>query len=186
MGLVSRPGRARKVLTTTVAAAAVIVASFFVGITVANAAETSAVATSNRATQIRSDKAQRSFTSTSWTDVPGTHMTVGAYKSNIVIARFGAQSICEGSNGWCAVRIMIAPPNGSFSEAHPADGKNFVWQWAGSAWGQTMIERHRPYVIPASNATQYWSVKVQVALQNGATRFRLQDWTLAVEIIATP
>jgi hypothetical protein len=109
-------------------------------------------------------------------------MTMGVTQSSVVLVRFGAQSTCEGSGGWCSVRIMVAPPGLPFQEMLPADGTNFVWQWSGSNWGQTSMDRHDSYVMLQQSSFKYFTFKVQVALRNGATRFRLQDWTLAAEI----
>ena len=184
MGFLSTRRKTTRVLTTAVATMAVIVAGFFAGVTVAQAAATTNSGTTPVRTMIRSDTTQLSFTSGSWVDVPGTEMSLQALQSSLVLARFGAQGICEGPSGWCSIRILIATPHsGGFQEASPVDGSNFVWQWAGTNWGTTMIERHVSDVVIPGNSLQDYLVKVQVKLRDGATKFRLQDWTLAVEII---
>jgi len=185
MGFLSWRRRSTRVVTAIVATAAVAVSTFFLGATIANAAERTSATTRPFTFMIRSDTTQRSFTSTSWVDVPGTHTALEALESSLMVVRFGAQSICEGPSGWCSVRIVgTYPRSGGQFEFEPADGNNFVWAWAGSSWGQTMMERHTQAVVFPTNppSPQVYTVKVQVALRNGATRFRLQDWTLAVEI----
>lgn len=178
--------RTTRVITAVVATTAVVASTFFVGVTVANAAQSQSASTKPYTYMVRSETAQKSFTSTTWVDVPGSHMSLSALSSNFVAVRFGAQSICEGPSGWCSVRIVgTTPVNGSNTEFNPVDGYNFVWSWAGGTWGQTAMERHLPVVVLPKNppAWQTYTVKVQVAVRNGATRFRLQDWTLAVEVV---
>jgi hypothetical protein len=182
MSFLSTRRKTTRVLAGVAATLAVIVGGFIAGISAAQATEQGA-GRENGFTLIRSDTVQRSFTSGAWVDVPGTEMSLQTLQSSVIIARFGAQSICEGPDGWCSIRILIATPHsGGFQEANPVDGSNFVWQWTGSRWGATMIERHVTDVVLPGNSFQDYFVKVQVKLREGATRLRLQDWTLAVQI----
>jgi hypothetical protein len=182
MAFLSTRRKTARVLVAAAATMTVIVGGFVAGMSAAQATETDA-GRGNALTMIRSDTVQRSFTSGAWTDVPNTEMSLQALQSSVIIARFGAQSICEGPDGWCSIRILIATPHsGGFQEASPVDGSNFVWQWTGSRWGATMMERHVEDVVLPGDSFQDYFVKVQVKLRDGATRLRLQDWTLAVEI----
>lgn len=111
------------------------------------------------------------ITSTAWTNVQS--VSVGAQTADFVVARFTAESLCSGpSGGWCSVRILVGGV-----EADPRSGTDFAFDstdngTAGNSWQSHSVERS------AASGGGVISVTVQAALVNGATSFRLDDWTL--------
>ena len=173
-------GRSRFARTLAAATAVVITATtgIFVGVGIANAAATDNNAQNPvlRAIAVKTDTAQTNYTSTAWTTVTQQYPIISTTGVNNVLVRFTAQSKCQAgtTDGWCTIRILV---NGT--EASPADGTNFVWQWQGfnETWGSRSMERY----------TSFWTgccitITVQAAVRGGATSFRLQDWTLTTEL----
>lgn len=171
-------GRSR-LARTLIAATTVLVtatAGIVVGVGIANAVATGPVVTQFNTSVLgtKTDTAQRSFTSKSWTTVTTLSM-FPSFDAYHALVRFSSQSKCQAgsSDGWCSVRILV-----NDAEAAPADGTNFVWQWEGSneTWGARSMERTMDTSLGRSII-----VTVQVALRGGATSFILQDWILSAQ-----
>ena len=112
-----------------------------------------------------------------WVPVPIADNT-----TRLINARFTGESYCDGPNaGFCTVRIVaVNAVAGATIELNPAAGTDFAFDAdpAGAAddmWEGNAIERS--YRLPAGS----WSIRVQYAVTNAATVFRLDDWHLAVE-----
>ena len=195
MEFLTRRGKTTKILLAAATGLAVIAVSAFTGATVASASASSARVTSQIAgttygyVGLKTETAQTSYTSSGWVDLAGSTYSFQATSSTAVFARFSAQSLCNGNgaaSNWCSVRILVICGNGSWQEAKPADGANFVWQWAGTWWGNVMIERAIPCVLfekepPARNT---YNIKVQVKTATSSTSFVIQDWTLHAGVIS--
>jgi hypothetical protein len=99
--------------------------------------------------------------------------------SRMINARFSAESTCNGSSGWCSVRIVVVTPAGAVIELDPAAGTDFAFDSPGTdSWESHAMERTSRF-LPAGT----YRVLVQAGVVGGATRIRLDDWTLAVETI---
>lgn len=117
-----------------------------------------------------------------WSNVPNAFRTVSVPSgtSRMVDARFSAESMCSGSatSGWCSLRIVILTSAGGVIELDPASGTDFAFDSGGDRWESHAVERTSRY-LPAGTYT----VRVQAQIRPGATSLRLDDWTLAVELI---
>jgi hypothetical protein len=107
-------------------------------------------------------------------------VTVPAGTVRMLDARFTAESQCVGRRGWCAVRIVVVAPNGTVTELDPASGSDFAFDSAagGDTWESHAIERTSRFLSPGT-----YRVRVQTRVVSGASRVRLDDWSLAVEVI---
>jgi hypothetical protein len=123
--------------------------------------------------------------STAWALVPGMSINIAAPGPTFLLARFGDETNCYGSNaGWCSVRILV---NGV--EMDPAAGLNYAMDSpnaggdGNTAWEGHFLERFSK-CLPAGN----YNITVQWASrQIGAAAiptFQLDDYTLVVEQIA--
>lgn len=120
--------------------------------------------------------------SAGFTDVPGAavSVTVPAGQRRMLDARYTAESQCTGgAGGWCSVRLVGVRPNGTLFALDPQSGTDFAFDSVGvDNWEGHAMERTSGY-LPAGAYT----VKAQAAVVSGATALRLDDWTLAVEVI---
>ena len=91
--------------------------------------------------------------------------------SALIVARFSGESACGGSDGWCAVRILV---NGV--ELTPVVGTQFAFDDTGSTtWESSFVERTSGTVNPGS-----YTVTVEAAVVGSATSFSIDDWALTV------
>jgi hypothetical protein len=107
-------------------------------------------------------------------------VTVPGGAVRMIDARFTAETQCVGTRGYCAVRIVVVAPNGAVTELDPAAGADFAFDSAagGDTWEGHAMERTSRYLSPGT-----YRVRVQARVVSGATRVRLDDWSLAVEVI---
>jgi len=114
--------------------------------------------------------------STVWGDVPGTQVTftVGSGAPRMVHARFGAESLCQGS-GWCSVRIVLIEPSGATRELNPASGTDFAFDSNGGNWSAHTAER-----LYYASVAGTWRLKVQAAKVGNVSNFRLDDYSLVM------
>ena len=122
-------------------------------------------------------------TATSFTNVTGAArwVTIHPGTRRMLDARFTAESACFGAGGWCSVRIVVInPAGGVVTELDPASGFDFAFDSAGGGdrWEAHAMERTSPFLSAGT-----YRVRVQARVVAGATRIRLDDWTLAVEVI---
>lgn len=99
----------------------------------------------------------------------------------VINARFSAETACTGVSGYCSVRIVVVDAaTGARTELDPAAAYDFAIDTAGSTdnWEGHAIERTSG-ILPAGT----YRVRVQAAVVSGAANLRLDDWTLAVEVI---
>jgi hypothetical protein len=106
-------------------------------------------------------------------------VTVPSGTTRMLDARFTAESQCVGTSGWCSVRIVVIRGT-STVEMDPASGSDFAFDSAagGDNWEGHAIERTSRFLSAGT-----YTVRVQARVVSGATSVRLDDWTLAVELI---
>jgi hypothetical protein len=122
-----------------------------------------------------------STSSSAWTDVPGatTKIKVKSGTHAVLVVNFSAESNCTGTSGdWCTVRVRIG-----HKSALPSDGTDFAFDSAdasgdtsGNGWKSAAMQRSSNRLGAGT-----YTVKVQYAVVNGATDFRLDDWSMSVE-----
>jgi hypothetical protein len=129
---------------------------------------------------------------TAWTDLPGATtyagpvVTVPAATTQLVNARFTAESDCSGDNAagdGCLVRILAVPAAGAPIELSPRSGRDFAFDSVPVR--QDYKEAHameRSAVLGEGS----WTFKVQYAVSNMAAVFDLDDWHLAIETSTMP
>jgi hypothetical protein len=118
--------------------------------------------------------------STSYVDLPGAAVgiTVPAGKTQLVQARFTAESYCFGPNSfnWCTVQIVAVGTSGT-TQMLPDSGFDFAFDavgaaddaWEGHAMDRTLVLGPGTYII-----------KAQWAVTDAASTFRLDDWSFSV------
>jgi ferredoxin len=101
-----------------------------------------------------------------WSTVPGSEIhLITPEESLLVNARFTAESACNGqAAGACVVRIIAG-----ITQLDPASGRDYVEE------GHAMERSRR---LPAGN----YDIRVEYAVTNAATVFKLDDWHFAVEM----
>jgi hypothetical protein len=126
---------------------------------------------------VTEDNAQTT-TSTSYATVPGatTRIRVPRGQRALISARFSAESECSGgaAANYCSVRVLIGRKQG-----HPRSGTDFAFDAVGANtdyWESNSMERYRGPLRPGR-----YRVRVQWAVTDAATTFRLDDWTLSVQ-----
>jgi hypothetical protein len=106
-------------------------------------------------------------TSTTYQDLPGGSVTIGvpANSQAIFLARFSAYGVAVGAWTDCAVRIVIGPPSGPFTEMQPIGGVPFVEADAsGSGSATSAIDRSHGPIGSGS-----YVVKAQVQVRSAAS-----------------
>ena len=106
-----------------------------------------------------------------------TTITVPPGKTATVLANFSAETTCTGGSGWCSVRTLL-----DGVEMNPAEGLNAAFDstadgGTASSYEYNALVRSRPNVGPGTH-----TITVQAAVV-GATAFRLDDLSLAVQAI---
>ena len=173
MRILSERSRLARTLIAATTILATATAGIVVGVGIANAVATGPVVTPFNTSILgtKTDTAQRSYSSKSWVTLTTLNMAP-TWDTNHALVRFSSQSKCQAgsSDGWCTIRILV-----NDTEAAPADGTNFVWQWEGNneTWGARSMERTLDTYLGRSV-----NITVQVAVRGGATSFILQDWIL--------
>jgi hypothetical protein len=104
-------------------------------------------------------------------------LTVPATNTGIIVATFTAESNCTGTaGGWCGIQIFC-----DGTELFPQVGTDFAFDSVGAAssgsnfHSLSVTRRSDPF----TGGTH--SCSVQERLVNGATQFRLDDWTFQFE-----
>ena len=126
-----------------------------------------------------------------WVNVPGMTRTVtvpsGATRK--LNALYGAESLCQGSNGsWCSVRIIaVNASTGATNELHPRSGTDYAFDSPGINTGFEWEGHVRPQSIRLGAGT--YRVLVQAARVNGGASttspsFRLDEQYFNVEVRA--
>jgi hypothetical protein len=106
-------------------------------------------------------------------------VTVPSGTVRMLDARFTAESQCSGSGGWCSVRIVVIRGT-STVEMDPASGSDFAFD---TASGNDLWEGHAMERTSRFLSAGTYTVRVQARVVSGASRIRLDDWSLAVEVI---
>jgi hypothetical protein len=106
-------------------------------------------------------------------------VTIAAGTVRMLDVRFAGESTCTGSTGHCSVRIVIVAADGTVTELDPASGPDFAFDSAlgGDNWESHAMERTSRLLSAGT-----YRVQVQARVVS-ATSLRLDDWTLAVEVI---
>ena len=123
-----------------------------------------------------SHDAAKTTSSTSFQPVTGATIDVPAGTTARLVARFSAESQCNGgpSGNWCSVRILV-----DGTEMLPQSGLDFAFDSVGSSNGfyqSLSMDRTSEVLSPGTH-----TVTVQWAVTNGSTVFRLDDYQLTVE-----
>jgi hypothetical protein len=119
--------------------------------------------------------------SSTYTNLPGaiTKIKVPSRTHAVIVVDFSAESNCTGTSvAYCSVRIKIGRHSGQ-----PNTGTDFAFDSAdasgdtgGAGWKSAAMQRSSNRLGPGT-----YTVKVQYATVNGATDFRLDDWSMSVE-----
>jgi len=178
MRFLSGRSKLTKALLTVTAVAVTATTGIFVGIGVAHAGSTQSNTQVNSLSfATKTDTAAFQTSSSGWVTLT-TISVSSAFNMNNLIVRFSANTKCNGTGDgqYCSVRI-INLSNGS--EMEPAAGTGFSWQYQGGneTWGARSMER-----VVNNQATTIFTAAVQVAVVNGASLFRLQNWTLVAQM----
>jgi hypothetical protein len=154
-----------------------VVAILAIGVGVALAA-TSAGGGAITAVRVKREVNATTTNSTTYVDVPGTTVTMSVPSGQhaLLLVRFSAESSCDGgtAGNWCTLRVLV-----DGNEAQPAAGSNYAFDTDPGA-SDDIWEGHsmdRSAVVGAGNHT----IKVQWAVTDATTTFRLDDWSLIVE-----
>jgi hypothetical protein len=133
-------------------------------------------------------RAETTFSNTSspvFVDLPGATVTVviPVGQSRLITARFAGESQCFGAAAavaWCSLQIIATNAAGVSTPFNPASGLDYAFDsnppgavddfWEGNAMERSLRLRAGTY-----------RVRVQRAVSNAATIFRLDDWHFAVE-----
>jgi hypothetical protein len=129
-----------------------------------------------------------STSSTTWVPVPGSDVPMTLSASELINARFTAESSCTGAgSGWCSVRIVVfSAAAGTFTELDPASGRDFAFDSdaAGNTddlWESNAIERSLRLPAGAYRFRVEYAVNPSTA---SPVTSRLDDWHFAVEASA--
>jgi hypothetical protein len=156
-----------------------VLATLIVGGAVSVALAVTNVTSGGAIGAVKVKRSTDAITTTSITDVdvPGASTTIRVPSGHkgLILARFSAESLCDGgtAGNWCSLRILVGGV-----EAQPAAGLNFAFDTdvaSDDIWEGHSMDRSR--VVGAGLKT----VKVQWAVTDAATTFRLDDWSLTVE-----
>jgi hypothetical protein len=135
---------------------------------------------------VRSETVASTSNSTVFVDLPGanTVVTVPAGGSRLITARFAGESQCVGAaaapQGYCSLQIIATAASGASIPFNPASGLDYAFDSnpvgaADDLWEGNAMERS----LRLQSGT--YRIRVQRAVSNAATFFRLDDWHLAVE-----
>jgi hypothetical protein len=135
----------------------------------------------------RTDDSASSTNSSTFIDVPGMNVdvVVPANQSRLVEAPFYAESRCDGNQtGRCAVRIIATNlANGGSVELGPASGSDYSFDTDTAAAADDGEEGHAMSrsrrLSGGANGVTY-RIRVQFAVANANTQFRLDDKHLTV------
>jgi hypothetical protein len=162
--------KGRRAISIVIAAVAALV---FTGAGVAVGAATTKSGLSVTRTVISTETGATSYSSPNWTTV----RTISIYSpaKRFIVARFTAESICSGTAGWCAARILI-----DNVEAEPKVGNDFAFNspQGGSYWQSLTMERTRTVTFTGRH-----KVALQLASVGNANH-EIDDWTLTAQVIA--
>ena len=114
------------------------------------------------------------ITSTSFTNVATTTITVpSGWTSGRIVARFSGESNCNGSAGYCSVRILV-----DGFEMPNASGFDYAFDdTQGSTWESSSLERTSNELAPGIH-----TITVQAGLVGGPTSWVIDDYALAVSL----
>jgi hypothetical protein len=126
-----------------------------------------------------------STSSTTWVPVPGSDIAMTLSTSDLINARFTAESLCAGAgSGWCSARIVVySDATGNFTELNPASGTDFAFDSDAAGSADDLYESNaieRSLRLPAGDYRFRVEYAVTV-LTNDAVISRLDDWHFAVE-----
>lgn len=124
------------------------------------------------------------YTSAAYTAVSGASatFTIPSGTSRMFDARFTAETQCGGTSGWCTARVVYVGPSGVLTEFDPVVVTDFAMD-ASNPSGNDLWEGHAIERASKFLSAGTYRVFVQVAVVAGATSFRVDDWTFAVEMI---
>jgi hypothetical protein len=125
-----------------------------------------------RITAVREDIASTT-TSTTFVTLATASITIPSGQSGLITAQFTGESLCNGSGGWCSVRLLI-----DGTEMVPQSNTDFAFDSPGTTndWESHTVER-----TWSGAAAGAHTISLQWAVISGATSFRVDDWVLDVE-----
>jgi hypothetical protein len=134
---------------------------------------------------VRAETSASTTSSTVFVDIPGANVTVSvpAGTSRLFTARFAGESQCFGQAvalAWCSLQIIATNAGGASIPFNPASGLDYAFDsnpggTADDLWEGNAMERD----LRLQPGT--YRIRVQRAVTNAATTFRLDDWHFAVE-----
>jgi hypothetical protein len=165
-----------------VAAATILALGAFAG--TAAAVLTGSSGTSQLHMDNRGDTAEQNTSSIVWKDLAGSEILVKAHESHLVNARFTAESKCYNGGARCAVRIVaVHAGTGAVTELDPANGMDFAFDSVTPGVHDETGEAHAMERSRRLDVGKYW-LRVQFAVTDPTTKFRLTNWHFAVETSA--
>jgi hypothetical protein len=134
----------------------------------------------------RGDTTEQNTSSIVWKELAGSQILVKAHDTNLVNARFTAESQCyNGAGAWCAVRIIAVDiATGTIIELDPVSGMDFAFDAVAPGAHDETGEAHAMERSRRLTLGKYW-LRVQFAVSNPTTKFRLTNWHFAVETSAS-
>ncbi len=133
---------------------------------------------------IRESTDASSTNSTAFVDVPGANIAVVVPTgvTRLFEASFFAESRCFGattSGQWCSVRIIASDATGAVVELRPESGLDYAFDTDMVTSTDDLYEGNA--VSRARRLTAgTWRIRVQRAVTNAGTTFRLDDWLFSV------
>jgi hypothetical protein len=107
-----------------------------------------------------------------WAQLTAGLITIPAGQSGYLLTTFSGESLCSGTSGWCAVRVLV---NGV--ESNPIVGTNFAFDSAGSdLWESHSIQRISRLLGAGTH-----TVEVQWLYTTAGINDQLDDWLFQVE-----
>jgi len=136
---------------------------------------------------VRSETTALATSSTIFVDLPGAN-TVAAVpggQSRLFIARFAAESACYGAatapSAWCSLQIIATnTATGASVPFDPASGIDYAFDTNPAGAQDDLWEGHAMERSKRLGPGTY-RIRVQRAVTNAATIFRLDDWHFSVE-----
>lgn len=121
-----------------------------------------------------------------FTIAPGSFVNVPSMTTSMTLtaphmfdARYSAESLCQGTAGWCPVRIVVFLPTGALVELDPVVSTDFAFDSASTDQFEGHAIERTSQLFPAGT----YRIQVQGAAIFGATSLRLDDQTLVVEAV---
>jgi hypothetical protein len=118
---------------------------------------------------------------TNWSTLSGSSFTVSGSDSYLYGARFGAETSCRGSSGFCSVRIAARNNSTGVTfllEPYSSNDLNFYFDSVGPSDDGSETHGIERFLRLGEGS---WTFSVQVRVSRSDVTFRLDEWVFAVE-----